>query len=357
MNHHAPHAERRLLDAAARLRGRSAPRLHALVLHLSRLPPPGVQPHHVRIARTVLEAAALQDGGEVFALRNADLVLLRRLASGALPAVLARLFSAELPAAQLLSEPDGPALHAYAAARLADPALPAADAPAPPADAAALVERMVAANLPRSQTAVRLDGGVKPLFRELAFQAAHADPWLSRHVAPRLDARLLHALHREPPAWPLPLHLNLTVAGVLSEPFGPFAAACRAAGVAVGVEVPLLEACADPRGFALARDRLRQAGMAAVLDEVSHHALLLTAPMAWQPDLVKLQWHEAMPGAGPALQRALHALGPACVVLSHAGTEAALAWGLAQGIRRFQGQHVDAVLAAQRVRAPTGTTR
>ena len=37
------------------------------------------------------------------------------------------------------------------------------------------------------------------------------------------------------------------------------------------------------------------------------------------------------------------------VVLHHAETEAALRWGLAHGIRRFQGRHVDAMLGASRI--------
>jgi hypothetical protein len=39
------------------------------------------------------------------------------------------------------------------------------------------------------------------------------------------------------------------------------------------------------------------------------------------------------------------------VVLHHAETEAALRWGMAQGLRRFQGRHVDAILAAGRILA------
>ena len=215
--------------------------------------------------------------------------------------------------------------------------------------------------------------GLRPLFREVTFSVAvleariaavgqaKADPFLFRHLAGRLDGRMLDVLREDLQVnGPLTagarglgptLHLNLTVAGVLSDRFARFAATCRAVGAQVGVEIPLVEACADPEAFMAARTRLRLAGLALVLDGVSHHALLLTVPMALEPDLVKLEWSPHLPEAGPALEQAVAALGGARVVLHRAETEDALSWGLAHGIRRFQGRHVDAMLAAGRIGA------
>ena len=78
---------------------------------------------------------------------------------------------------------------------------------------------------------------------------------------------------------------------------------------------------------------------------------MLTVPAALAPDLVKLDWHPTVPEGARTLDEAVAALGPDRVVLARAETEAALAWGLARGIRRFQGRHVDAMLAAQRIGA------
>ena len=362
-----------MLDAAERAvrtpGGRSA-----LVLHLSRMVPPAPRPHHRRIARALLDDAAGRGSGQVFALRNTDLVLLRAGGDAGLWETLARLFRIDVPdPSRLLSDwcaaADGPALLAYAAARVADTHL-APDVPDPVASAGTadaldtLVGQSRISDLTQQQTAVLLHGAqMRPLFREVTFSLAvlearvaavgqaNADPWLFRHLATRLDTRMLDAWRQDVRGGALPLHLNLTVAGILSEPFAGFAAACRAAGAAVGVEVPLVEACADPEAFTLARDRLRLAGMAFVLDGVSHHALLLTVPAALAPDLVKLDWHPTVPEGARALDEAVAALGPGRVVLHRAETEAALAWGMARGIRRFQGRHVDAMLAAQRIGA------
>jgi len=84
---------------------------------------------------------------------------------------------------------------------------------------------------------------------------------------------------------------------------------------------------------------------------VSHHALMLTMPMVLEPDLVKLDWSPRLPEAGSAVDQAVMALGGSRVVLHRAETEEALSWGMAHGIRRFQGRHVDAMLAAGRIGA------
>ena len=123
----------------------------------------------------------------------------------------------------------------------------------------------------------------------------------------------------------------------------------------MGVEVALLEACGDAVAFAAARRLLAEAGMTLVLDGVSHLALLLARPDALRPDLMKLDWSPVLADL-PEVDRqqiaaTLDRIGRDRVVLHHADNEAALRWGMAQGIRRFQGLHVDAMLAAGRSQA------
>ena len=351
----------------------------ALGLHLSRLHAPAPRPHHRRVAAALLDDAASRGGGQLFGLDNGDFVLLLRRPDGAaaLAAMLGRLFKIDAPEPErLLTEwrlPDeAGTLLAYVDASVAadPPAMPWAESGGGGAALAAM-ERLAGqgrlADLLRRQTAVQLTPGqgarVRPLFQEVMFSLAVleaqsgqmvTDPFLLRHLAGALDARLLPALAEGivPGAGPGPaVHVNLTLAGVLSEAFAGFARACGAAGAAAGVEVPLLEACADPDAFVLARDRLRRLGLRLVLDGVSHHLLMLTGPAALEPDLIKLDWSPRLPEAGEGLLRALEALGPDRVVLHRSDTEAALHWGMAQGISRFQGRHVDAMLAAGRIGA------
>ena len=361
----------------------------ALVLHLSQMALPAPRPHHRRIARAVMDDAAQRQEGQVFALRNEDLLLLFRADDGTCPlaATLARLFQVDVPDPAGLTtlwslERDGAALLRYAQARVLD-ALPD-PASAEPKGSAQLIDALESViehsritDLTRRQTAVLLVPGrearLQPLFREVSFSVdvleariaatgqAHADPFLFRHLASRLDRRMLDVLRRDLQAnGPLTagarglgpmLHLNLTLSGIMSDRFAQFAAACRAIGAQVGVEIPLIEACADPEAFVAARTRLRFAGLSLVLDGVSHHALMLTVPAVLEPDLIKLDWSPRLPEAGAAVARAVAALGESRVVLHRADTEHALSWGLAHGIRRFQGRWVDAMLAAQRIGA------
>ena len=320
-------------------------------------------------------------------MRNSDLVLLYRRPDGLglLQGQLARLFRLDVPDPDTLmslyrfSEGLG-TLREYAQARLQEAAR---EVPAELPGCARVIDTLGdlvhhadLTNFLRRQTAglILASGAVSvvPLYRQVAFNLgvleariaalgqAHADPFLFRHLASRLDLRVLTGLRDDlrdhgpltrftaGPA--LPLHLNLTVPGILSPEFAAFASMCRLVGAEVGVEVSLIEACGDPAGFARARDRLRLAGLRLVLDGVSHHALLLTLPAALVPDLVKLDWSGHIPETGQAVPVAIRRIGAERVVLSGADTPAAVSWGLAHGIRRFEGSYVDMLLAAERMR-------
>lgn len=360
----------------------------ALVLHLSRMAPPAPRPHHRRIARAVLDDAAQRHAGQVFALHNDDLLLLFWSDDGVpmLLDALARLFLVDVPDPSGLTTVwnlarDGAELMRYAQARLLDPPPAPVTEPSGSAQAIdaidAVIQQSRISDLMQRQTAVLLVPGsrsrLRPLYREVTFSVAvleariaaigqaNADPFLFRHLASRLDGRMLDVLRQDLQTnGPLTagardlgpaLHLNLTLSGVLSDRFAHFAAACRAVGAQVGVEISLVEACGDPEAFVIARTRLRLAGLSLVLDSVSHHALMLTTPLVLEPDLVKLDWSARLPEAGSAVEHAVDALGSARVVLQRAETEDALRWGIAHGIRRFQGRHVDAMLAAGRIGA------
>jgi len=418
-------ADRQLHDAAVRALRTPAGRV-ALVLHLSRLPPPAPRPHHRRIARALLTDTAGRFDGQVFARPSGDLVLLCKagpkpqpLAPGAaagplratsadphaLPVILARLLQVDAPdPTHLVSvwqlDQHGEQLLAYAAMRS-----PTARAPQPAEEDFAgqtslvdaigeVVNTSAISDLMQRQTAILIAGpgaeavagtadGLLPIYREVTFSIAalqaritnagqvSTDPFLFRHLATRLDQRMLEVLAaavgrggpldvaappesrgmagRRPPA----LHLNLTVPGILSPAFTRFAASCHLMAAPAGIEVSLIEAAADPAGFARARARVAEAGLTLVLDGVSHLALLIARPGRWRPDLLKLDWQPRLadlPAAEAKLvAQSLAEIGPERIILHRAETEAAMRWGMARGIRRFQGRHVDAMLGASRI--------
>jgi EAL domain-containing protein (putative c-di-GMP-specific phosphodiesterase class I) len=401
-------ADHLLLDTVRR-RLRQPAGWIAVALHLSRLATPAPRPHHRRIARVLMEDTARRHDGEVFTPTNGDMVLLCRLgeerrAAGplrvasptALPDVLARLLRADLADPRELTslwplETAGDQALAYAVAGLTNGAAVTAGAgePRAPADAAdPFGQPADAAEMPHRRTTVLIaEDGMRPLFREVRFSrrsleagAARAgpadtdtDPFLLRHLAERLDRRMLDLIEHaiggngalDPTVAGTPrLHLNLTLPSLRSEGFARLAEALLVRGRSLGVQISLLEACADPDRFEQARGALRRLGMVVVLDGVSRHALGLARAAALEPDLVKLAWAPGMadrgpgpapdPAPGPAADPAdglIRDLGPERVVLHGAETESALRWGLARGIRRFQGRYVETMLAALRLSA------
>ncbi len=377
----------------------------ALVLHLSRLTPPAPRPHHRRVARALMQDTAGWYGGQLFSLGNTDLVLLCREQSGhaatagrgratdpqALPQMLRHLLRVDTPPGlDLVSvwplSSHINALQDYASARVArhEGSLVMEEDIAGQTGAVDVLGSFISssaiADLLQRQSAILLSGGIeshggiRPLYHEVTFSIAglegrvataapvSADPFLFRHLAARLDMRMLEMLSQEaggggpldikrpgPPA----LHLNLTIQGILSESFARLVAVGGTAPGRVGVEISLLEAVADSAAFARARAVLANSGCAFVLDGVSHLTLLMTRPGLFDASLIKLDWSPRLAEIGEAEQglidRAIREIGLHRIVLHRAETEAALRWGLARGIRRFQGRHVDAMLGAARI--------
>jgi len=379
----------------------------ALALHLSRLRPPAPRPHQTRMARALLQDTAQLHSGQVFALRNGDLLLLctappdeQRLITTpssprALPAALLRLFGADIPDQEKLTttwrlEDEGDRFWMFVTAPPGPAQADAAeDAPDDSGDSAArltaldtLLTTSFLPDLLAQQTAIHLQPGrglplsarLTPLFREITFSLATlsqrtdiaeavADPFLFRHFTKLLDARMLEHMHadleqsgkitRGAVRQNLRLHLNLTPEGIVSTAFARLADAAQRVGARFGVEVSLMEATADPQLMDYARRLLDMAGFPLIVDGLDHVALTISHPAGLRPALVKLTWSPLLADPAPDVRRAIDAaiarIGPERLVLHRAEGEDALVWGQARGIMRFQGYFLDAVQAAGRI--------
>lgn len=386
----------------------------AVVVRLSRLPPPGPRPYHRRVARALLEDCAQRHGGQVLQLSGGDLVLVapppprQADAAGgplAMPGLIARLLHMEEQGAEpaafavtlaegadrlrtLLDDTTTPHVEEEAVARPRNPfagRLSPGFAPLAPdavtrllsGSTAELLQRHAVARLPargESAALVRtthqmLAVDAAQLAARLAHRDGHAqagaelpaDPWLARHIDAELGRAVLVLLRQawgsgtpadaapRPGAAPLLLRLPLGV--LASEDFAAFAALPHGPA-RPAVAVSMAEAAADARGFAATRAMLRAAGMALVLDGLTHHALVLARPEALEPDLVALAWSSALTRLADARRAevadAVARIGPARLLLTGADSEPALRWGRALGVQLFQGAHVDAMLAATR---------
>lgn len=341
----------------------------ALCLRFGQAPSGTVQPHHRRVARALMQEAALAQGGTVAETPGGDLLLSDSDAADAarLRHTLDRLLAVVAPGlVELWPLPDG-------APRVAEALALAARAratPAPePAEGLPALGRLLA-ELPlervvRRQTLLRLAPGATPraAFLRLGVSLPAVagqvgplaeDPDLLRHAAEVLAGRLLRSLS-EPAARrdllggppPAPLLIELPAA-VLPGALIP-------AGTPSPQEEPLLVAlvpaatAAEPEALRSLRAGLRAQGWGLALGGIGAAALALMAPAGLAVDWIELAWSPALPERGAAA--ALRALDPARLLLAGCDGPEAMDWGLAAGIARFGGRHVDAVLAATRIAA------
>ena len=330
---------------------------------------PGPLPHHRRVATAMLDMAGKPGGGGVFTCGNGDLVLLADPPTGvSLVPTLSRLFRAEAPGSENLIDmwrlPDDEAvIRAAITAASGHQAL--AQSAAAPLGALALAEAVLRSAdlsmLCRRQTGVRITGRtVRPCFQEISLDHAGlerlagrpvpeaVDPSLCRYLAALLETRLLDEPLSNSTA--VPIHLTLSVAGVLSTRFSQ-----ARLPPATAIELPFIDAVADMQRFADACRAIRAARCTLLVTGLDYPALMLMRPGALSPDLLKLDWSQRLEALSSRDQQRLLAvlaeIGPSKIVLNRADTEAALAWGLRQGITQFQGRHVDAMLAAERITA------
>jgi hypothetical protein len=375
-----------LRDAVQRaLKGRESG-WTVLGLHLSRLAPPAPRPHHKRIARVVLDDAASRHRGQLFTLINGDMALLFPPGDNGvgLAAMLGTLFSSDAPDPGLILSrwvlPES--LKELFAFLDALPTIAAAPGKAEQECGLAAVTTLFNAlemrrirDLLERQTGVLVTIGgterVLPLYREIrvalpalearaaAMGHVTADPFLFRHLTAKFDGAMLSAtvadLEHDRPmtagarGGKTFLHVNMSIEAVLSPGFAELTETATRAEARVAVEIALLEAFADTDNFMRARSRIAEAGFSLVLDDVTHHALLVTKLGSFGCDWLKLDWSRQLLQAGDTVDAALHEIGPGKIILQKADTEDAVRWGIARGIRRFQGRHTDAILAAGRL--------
>lgn len=364
-----------------------------MVLHLSRLPPPGAQAHHRRIAATVMEDTASRQGGQVFALANGDVAMLFRPQDGgeAVWALLAKLFQAQMPEPATLRSMLALPEQGLQALEFVRGAVGGVPAPGTASDTLVSVREMAAmeaalqqapiTGLAGRQTALLLRPGsavpMTPVYREVSISTAalverapageqmRTDPFLFGHLTEMLDRRMIAAMVAGGPERSamtggmngIALHVNMSVGSILSSDFVAFVEAMqRVDGLRLGIEVHYPEVFADAKSFLLARERVRQTGLRLVLDGVEANALSVSAPWRLQPDLVKLAWSPALAECGDRVRETVQAMGEMGVVLHRAESEQALRWGLRHGIALFQGYYVDTMMAAERLRACSGGT-
>ncbi len=344
-----------------------------LLLRLGSLPPELTRPHHLRLLFAALDPLLGADRAQLFRIAERTAVVVwRGQAPERLEAAIAglQLLLADMPVAlpdfstlvELLELPanaetlaqeiressqdaalspgDGPAQQ-----RLDTRALAALEQSLAQTDLASFARRKPVGAVARSG-AVRIAWEKRFLaLDELAATTVpgvnlRAERSLFRRLVRTLDRRLL-VLLAEPADLRQsgPLAMNMHVGGILSAEFQRFDAALPPAlrgQVVLDLAAP--DILADPRGFLFARDFARARGYRLGLHGLAQPLLAALPVSDLGLDYVHLRWSPEFARLPDAGRAALDAIGDLeRVVLASVHHEAALEWGLAQGIGLFQG--------------------
>lgn len=338
---------------------------HACVVHLSRLATDRVRPHHLRLARAALEPLAHADRARLFTLPNQDLVAIwRGPAHGALEtsrsAILHLFTEDDEEAAELWEELELPDAAARLLALVEQPSTPdrgpkpeAEALPLDPAGLAALEAGLAQADVARFARRRQIcafmpDGhfvqkwekrylSVDELAESLApGHAPQAEPWLFRRLTRTLDRRML-ALLAAPGelAEAGSFAINLNVSSILAPEFLRFDTALpQSLRGRVIIDLLAADVLSDPAAFMFARDFAKSRGYRLVLRGVSAELLPVFPLDRMGLDHLQLRWSDQVAAIGDREPVA----DAGRIILSHAETHHAVAWGRVHGIGLFQGR-------------------
>jgi len=178
--------------------------------------------------------------------------------------------------------------------------------------------------------------------------------WLFQDLCRMFDPRMLDGLSRLGAGLPpdgIGIGVNLNIETIVGPALDRLFQVLPA-GVRLFAEVRPVDAVTYLDLLPHAAARLRRQGHALVLDAVDPHGLALLDPAGLDVDLIKLVWTPDLEAGSGVWSSSAHpletirALGADRVILSRVETEAALIWGLAHGLRLFQGYFVDRIIGA-----------
>jgi hypothetical protein len=396
-----PDYEDLLVDYAERLR-KHLPGRRAVHIHLSRLKPHNRREHHIRIAASSFNALAQRHEGQIFTLKNCDLVVVLKNARPAeLDEVLLRLrylFSEDPLAHDNEGESEHPfctwydlereyesfrrlSLELRSASQAAKRATEAAEQaaaqdvgqpPTEPLDPTRLARLEVSlasadlAGMLRRQPVCAVGGPDKPrpVFNEIYVSIDElrrrlmpevnltSDRWLFQRLTGALDRRLLKALPQVEANVALSTSVNLNVATVLSEEFLAFDRELRLrTPKSMVIELQPIDVFADLGSYMFARDFARERGYKICLDALTYLTFPIMHRDEFGLDLQKIYWSadivaDARETRREALREAVRRAGPARVILCRCDDQDAVEFGRSIGVSLFQGRHIDRMMHA-----------
>lgn len=180
-----------------------------------------------------------------------------------------------------------------------------------------------------------------------------SSPWLFQHLTETLDRRVLSLLSKtEERDITGDISINLNVATLLSPDFLKFdenvIAAMRGNIV---LELQQLDIFGDLNAYLFAREYVKERGYRICIDGVNHLTLPFIDRERLEADMIKLVWHPDIIHGGHDLtdkvKRQIMLTGPSRIILSRCDTEESIEFGRENGIKLFQGRHVENLIAEE----------
>mgnify|MGYP000141506895 CR=1 FL=1 len=393
--------ESKLLDHVERVQNTRAGRI-AVFVHLSRLQPHNQQPHHIRIASRIFDSLLNSADVQLFILSTGDLVLVgREVSPEEIDDVIDKVRSLFKSDAVAESRERGQGhfttwfdleydfdMFIELIRKLAEKAEKNLDATREDASAgrergvhfsgqalspnglARVLEtmgRVRFAEIIRSQPAVIIggDGTENILFEENYVSISElqqriapgfnlvSNTWLFQHLTETIDKHILHVLAKNGIGErKFATSINLNIATVLGRGFEAFDRFASRSSNNIIIEMQQIDVFANIPAYRYARDWLRERGYRVLIDGLNPVSLRLFDPGMLDPDFVKVAWGTEYSGRTSAQDRAqlseiIETVDREKFILARTDSEAALAWALQLGIRRFQGFFIDKLVAKQ----------
>ncbi len=180
-----------------------------------------------------------------------------------------------------------------------------------------------------------------------------SSPWLFHHLTETLDRRVLSLLGRtEDRDITGDISINLNVGTLLSQEFSRFddnvIAAMRGNIV---LELQQLDIFTDLNAYLFAREFVKERGYRICIDGVNYKTLPFIDRERLDADMIKLIWSPDIIHGGHDLTdkiiRQIMLTGADRIIMSRCDTEEAIEFGRENGIKLFQGRHVESLIAEE----------
>ena len=172
-----------------------------------------------------------------------------------------------------------------------------------------------------------------------------ANEWLFLYLTQTLDRKTMSSFaYSEIKNQGNRISLNLNLSTLFTEEFEKFAQERKDKGQSIVVEVQIMDIINDMQRYFDAKELLHRRGHEVLLDSVGVEIMQALNIEKLGADYIKIFWHPLMEDyneENSGIKSIIEQIGKEKVILAKTSGEAALRWGIRNGIRSFQGPYIE----------------